>query len=365
MKSNRSFKMLSLLIVLFSFVGFGCSTTQTKKESSWQYPHIVNAEFVKPFVKVPAPTDVMLIDARPKRAKFDKGHIPTSVSIPDSQFKKMTDLLPEDKNTTLIFYCGGLKCKLSHKSAHKAEKLGYTNVKVYAAGYPDWMKQKGSYATVSVDFMKSQLVKSADMVVIDSRPKRMKYDKGHMPTAISIPDSKFAKMTDQLPTDKNKLLVFYCGGFKCKLSHKSAAKAINLGYKNVKVFAAGYPAWKKAVGSNAIKSGGEESSIDIAYFQKTLKNNRDSIMIIDVRDPDEFAAGQFPKAINIPTDQLEAKIPTLQQVIPIVFVCATGARSGEAYYMVQDLRPALKNVSYLEAEITYNADGSQTITAAP
>jgi len=50
-------------------------------------------------------------------------------------------------------------------------------------------------------------------VIVDSRPKRKKYDKGHIATAISIPDSQFAKMTDRLPKDKNTPLIFYCGGF--------------------------------------------------------------------------------------------------------------------------------------------------------
>jgi hypothetical protein len=42
-------------------------------------------------------------------------------------------------------------------------------------------------------------------------------------------------------------------------------------------------------------------------------------------------------------------------------VCSIGARSGEAYYMVQDLRPGVKEVYYLEATATYNEDGSYTI----
>ena len=84
-------------------------------------------------------------------------------------------------------------------------------------------------------------------------------------------------------------------------------------------------------------------------------------MLIDVRDPDEFAAGSFKTAVNIPTDDLEMKIKTLPSGKPVVFVCATGARSGEAYYMVQDLRPELKNVYFLEAEVTFNKDGSYTI----
>jgi len=88
----------------------------------------------------------------------------------------------------LIFYCGGLKCKLSHKSAKKAEALGYTNIKVFAKGFPAYMKVAGNYPQVPVEWMKKQLDKNTDMVVVDSRPKRKKFDKGHIPTAISIPD---------------------------------------------------------------------------------------------------------------------------------------------------------------------------------
>jgi len=110
-----------------------------------------------------------------------------------------------------------------------------------------------------------------------------------------------------------------------------------------------------------VKAGETEGSIDIAVFKKILKENPNNIMLIDVRDSDEFAAGAFKNAVNIPTDDLETKIKTLPTNKPIVFVCNTGARSGEAYYMVQDMRPEMKNVYYLEAECTYKKDGSYTI----
>lgn len=138
-----------------------------------------------------------------------------------------------------------------------------------------------------------------------------------------------------------------------------------MGYSNVKVFAAGYPAWKKAYGAApaavAVKAGSAEGSIDIVTFKQIIKENPDSIMLIDVRDPDEYAAGAFKTAVNIPTDELEKKIATLPADKPIVFVCNTGARSGEAFYMVQDIRPELKKVYYLEAETIYNKDGSVKI----
>ena len=132
------------------------------------------------------------------------------------------------------------------------------------------------------------------------------------------------------------------------------------------MFDAGYPAWKKAYGAApaavAVKAGAEEGSIDLATFEKILKENPQSIYLVDVRDPDEFATGAFKTAKNIPVDNLEKTIKTLPSDKPIVFVCATGARSGEAYYMVKDNRPDIKEVYYLEAEVTYKKDGSYKIT---
>jgi rhodanese-related sulfurtransferase len=383
MKVNKRFSLMVGILVILAFLT-ACSTApkepvaQQAADTSWMFHDIVDAQFVKAQMQIPMPENVMVIDSRPFKPKYVSGHIPMAVSIPDSQFDKMSDQLPQAKDALLIFYCGGLKCKLSHKSARKAEALGYTNVKVFADGFPGWMAVAGNYPAVDTAWVKKQIDSQADMVLVDSRPKRKKYDKGHIPTAISIPDMEFAKLTDQLPADKAKLMVFYCGGFKCKLSHKSAQKAIDLGFTNVKVFAAGYPAWKEVAGAPAaaasvaaatpvaaatqIKAGAEEGSIDIEYFKKLVADSPEKIHVIDVRDADEFANGTLKGAINIPVDALEEKISSLPADKPIVFICGTGARSGESFYMVQDLRPELKSVYYVDAEMAFEKDGSFTIT---
>lgn len=54
--------------------------------TEWKFHHIVDVNSVIQHVHVPMPEDVMIIDARPKRSKYDKGRIPMAVSIPDSQF---------------------------------------------------------------------------------------------------------------------------------------------------------------------------------------------------------------------------------------------------------------------------------------
>ena len=111
----------------------------------------------------------------------------------------------------------------------------------------------------------------------------------------------------------------------------------------------------------AVKAGTEEGSIDHDTFTKILKENPQSIYLVDVRDPDEFDAGHFQTAVNIPVGELEDRVESLPADKPIVFVCATGARSGESFYMLQDLKPELKKVYYLEAEVEYSKDGSYNI----
>ena len=366
------------LIIGMALLAFttSCATTPQSPEpavnTDWMFHDIVDAKFVAEHLSIPMQDGVMLIDARPKRGKYDKGHIPMAVSIPDSEFDKRVTELPMDKNTLLIYYCEGLACKLSHKSAKKAEALGYTNVKVFAEGYPKWVSLPGNYASVAAPWIQKQMGGTEPMMLVDSRPKKTKFDKGHIPGALNIPDSQFDKFKGLLPADKDMLLVFYCGGLKCKLSHKGADRAIAMGYSNVKVFSEGYPAYTamlKAAGqplpvatATAVKGGAEEGSIDNAEFTRIIKEEPESIYLVDVRDADEFSTGSFKTAVNIPVDSLESKIKTLPADKPIVFVCGTGARSGESFYMLQDLRPELKEVYYVEAEIAFKKDGSFTLT---
>lgn len=337
-------------------------------KAGW-YTNLVDLDFVKQYAVLPKPEGMMLIDSRPTARKYDPGHIPTAVNIPDTSFEKMTDLLPAKKDTLLIFYCEGVECMLSHKSAFKAEKLGYTNIKVYPDGYPGWIKA-GNVGAVSVAFLKKQMDEKAPMAVIDSRPKARMYDKGHIPGAISIPDSSFDKMAGQLPSDKATPLYFYCGGLSCKLSSNSADKAVKLGYTNVKVVPEGYPAWEKAYGPGpagdapgalgakpAIEQGKESGTITVASLERILKEAPDTVHLIDVRDPSEFATGTFKGAVNMPINTLEKQLDKLPADKPIVFFCGAAGRGGEAHDMVKLLKPALKTY-FTNAEIKWTPDGS-------
>ena len=113
MKRNRSQRLLVFLgitVVLLTMAAqpvLSSGTDAATEKPDWFFHDIVDASFVQQYAKMPQPENVMIIDARPKKAKYDNGYIPTAVSIPDSQFDKMTAKLPENKDTLLIFYCEG------------------------------------------------------------------------------------------------------------------------------------------------------------------------------------------------------------------------------------------------------------------
>jgi rhodanese-related sulfurtransferase len=352
------------------------------------YKHLVEFDAVKPHAELPKDPDnkgaALLVDSRPAARRYDTGHIPTAINIPDTQFDKLAPtLLPADKAAPIIFYCQGYECDLSHKSAFKAEALGYSNVKVYPAGQPDW-EARGELVAVSLAHIKKLMEEKADFALIDARPERT-FAQGSIPGAINISDSKFDKESAKLPASKDTTLIFFCGGLKCDLSSKSALKARALGYKKVFVFPEGYPAWQAAMGVGAtpgsagvpliqavqaaqagqggavaIEAGKEKGSISVPSFERIMKENPAQIVVIDVRDEKDVKKGSFPGALNIPINDLEKKLGTLPKDKPIVFTCATGARSGEAYDTVKLLAGDLKTY-FLDADVSFAGDGKYSI----
>jgi rhodanese-related sulfurtransferase len=380
-------RKLSLLVALAAAIGvtplmypvqtFAADSALIQPKDGWYNKALVDFDFVKQNVSIPPKKGVMIIDSRPAARQYDPGHIPGAINIPDSQFDKLVDKLPADKGTLLLFYCGGLECMLSHNSAFKAEKLGYTNIKVYPAGSPEW-KAKGGQVSVSAAFIKKQIDEKAAYTLIDARPKRVA-DKGMIPTAINISDTEFDKHVEKLPADKATPLIYYCGGLECVLSDNSAEKAKKLGYTNVLTYPPGYPEWEKmhgapapasvaatasstATASATLSPGKEKGTVTVDSFQALWQSNPAAVFLVDVRDPKEVASGTIKGSVNIPMNELEKKVDTLPTDKPVVFVCGTGARSGEAYDTVKMLGGKVQ-AYFLDADVKFNADGSYTMAA--
>lgn len=318
--------------------------------------------------KNPRDGKYMLVDSRPQ-LKFFSSHLPWAVSIPWQDMKDMLGELPDDKSTSLIFYCGGLKCDLSHKAAELAMAEGFTDVSVFAEGEPGWRKA-GHTPWVATNHVKILLNDPEKVAfIVDSRPN-LKYNNGTVPGAMNIPWPHFEKMKGLLPADKATQLIFFCGGLKCDLSHKSADAAKELGYTDVRVYAEGYPRWKeKSTRAFAMvdpKNPGAEAgpAEEMTYegeikkdeFLKLVETASEGFLLVDVRSAEEFKAGHIPGAINILDEEVPDHIDTLGKAKDVIFYCATGSKSAIAYYAAEDA--GLKGTRFLNAEVHYNGDGS-------
>lgn len=61
----------------------------------------------------------------------------------------------------------------------------------------------------------------------------------------------------------------------------------------------------------------------------------DGALLLDVRTPGEFADGHVQGALNIPVQELEARVAELDASRPVVVYCRSGNRSGTAATMLR------------------------------
>lgn len=78
-------------------------------------------------------------------------------------------------------------------------------------------------------------------------------------------------------------------------------------------------------------SGGDGAVAEIAQ-QTLLDQPAGTSFILDVRTPEEYAEGHVPNAINVPHDQVEARLAELEahKNGPVVLYCKSGRRAGLA-----------------------------------
>ena len=57
--------------------------------------------------------------------------------------------------------------------------------------------------------------------------------------------------------------------------------------------------------------------------------------VVDVREPDEYATGHVPGALNVPLGRLASRIVDLPVGEPLQLICQSGRRSAQAVEALQ------------------------------
>ncbi|MEA2113812.1 MAG: rhodanese-like domain-containing protein [Thermodesulfobacteriota bacterium] len=288
--------------------------------------------------------EFVLIDSRPKD-EYIKSHLPTSISIPSCQLKNHAELLPEDKDQLLVFYCGGVACGMSRIASATAARFGYTNIKVMSDGVKGWAK--AGFPTFAVD----TFVLKGNFVLIDLRSAH-KDTKERIPGSVSIP---FATLKDRVKDISKKApIVVYSDSIR--ESHAALAEFRAAGFTRVSMVQGNFQGWKKR--KNPIVSGPVVTKISwkrrlgkgevsrVAFT--SAMNGKIDVVILDVRTSDEAAAGKLRRAKLIPIHELFDRREELPKDKRIYVYSATGARADmasrqlrengyDAYFLVADV----------------------------
>jgi len=302
----------------------------------------------------------LLIDARPN-PKYLTGTIPSSLNIPDTQIDKFIGQLDKvAKDKEIIVFCGGWECEKSPVVAGHLKSIGFTNVKLYQAGEPEWASK--NYLEIGTSVVETAF-KNNSALLMDARPMA-KFLAESIPGALYMNDEELDKLSGRFPTDKNASIITFCAGYECHKSHVVARKLLELGYNKVSVYAGGLPAWKEAnlqttagtkktesvaavapkkdVFVDGVKAGVDDGTVDGEWLKALITSGKvpANVAAVDIRNAAEYANGHLKGAINIEAGKLSAadlaaKLPKHKVVI---FTCGTGARAMEAFIKLKDAK---------------------------
>ena len=128
-----------------------------------------------------------------------------SIEVGKGDAAKTMMLRFDDKTTGLEFADKGEAAIISWEQ--RGDDKFALSVKPKLAKLPDGVTE------IKVEELYGLISDNTPMTLVDARPES-RFAQGHLPGAISIPVPKLQeKKAMVLPEDKNKLLIFYCGGY--------------------------------------------------------------------------------------------------------------------------------------------------------
>ncbi|MHB8790652.1 MAG: rhodanese-like domain-containing protein [Desulfobulbaceae bacterium] len=179
------------LCIMLTMLTWGCAPTSTTSTGSAQKPGVGQKQ-----------------DANTYTGKvLGKSNKARTVSIEvGKEGETKTMMLKFDDKTTGLEHAVNGEAAIIAWEMRGGDKYA-TVIKPKLAKLPEGV------AEIKADEVKSLVDSKGDYLLIDSRPEN-RFAQSHLPGAISITVEQMkAGAADLLPKEKDKLLVFYCGGY--------------------------------------------------------------------------------------------------------------------------------------------------------
>ena len=189
MKMCNNIKFIAAAVML-AFMSFGCSMPPTQTTGT-----------AKPAAQMEQQKENVYTGAIVGKSNKAKT---ISISV-GKEGEAETMMVKFDDNTTGLQFAEKGEAAVISWQQRGDDKFA-TQIKPKLAKLPEGVTE------IKVDEMHALVAANTPMTLVDARPES-RFEQAHLPDAVSIPVPKLKKLGEKaLPADKNKLLVFYCGG---------------------------------------------------------------------------------------------------------------------------------------------------------
>lgn len=273
------------------------------------------------------------VDVRDSFA-YEKSHIKGALHIPLEFLDQNLHEIPANRPVIVYDETG----KKGHQALRILKGAGYKEVTNISGGHTSLQRYARSlgFRNIKISLLpieektlqgeeqkaeEKKEVKARDensTLIVDVRTPE-EFEDGAVPEAINIPLDELAERYQELGNNARREIVVYCAtGARSAYAQRLL---MQIGYVNVKN-GGGIAAMMAR--RNAPKSAPAAPST--------------GPLVVDVRTPEEFYSGAYPGAVNIPLDELHARMDELgSNSREITLYCASGARSAYAQRMLMQM----------------------------
>lgn len=222
--------------------------------------------------------------------------------------------------------------------------IGTANDAVNMAAYTAENRMSGFSQSVTVTEL-DNYIKGKNPVFVDVRDI-FAFEKSHIEGAIHLPLELLSQQMKSIPTGRS-IFVYDENG---KKGHQALRTLIGAGYTDVTNILGGHISLQRqarTIGFQYLKINLlpiELKSLQEEDFEEeketvATQDDADSLIVVDVRTPEEFRAGAYPDAINISLDELMQRYTELGNNADreIIVYCASGARSAYAQRLLMQM----------------------------
>ncbi|HET6741301.1 MAG TPA: rhodanese-like domain-containing protein [Kribbella sp.] len=296
-----------------------------------------------------------LLDVR-ERGEYALGQIPGACPLPRGLLEILLPRLVPWHDVPIVLYSGGeLRSRLAAKTCLD---LGYRSVFVLESGIDGWAAAPGRSPAYGVNVLGktfgerlsvegeveqldpdqvAPLIDSGSALVIDARTGP-EYAKGHLPGAFNIPSGELVQTLLEAGIDQqpDRPVIVHCAGRTRSIV--GAYLLRQAGFENVRALRNGTMAWRmsgRELDFSTHQFGGTGRDHRATAFARRfaglptigplsaadLDAQSGPMYVIDVRQPDEYADGHVPGALNCPVGQLANAVDEQLAVRDALLVC--------------------------------------------